>query len=338
MDTLKETYYDPAKTGSFGGVNALSKATDNRNAKEWLSTQETYTLHKPVRRRYKRRKTICVGLDHLWQIDLVDMTSLSSYNDGFKYLLTCIDCFSRYAWVVPIRNKRSSSVTDAFASILDLRRPTYVQSDKGSEFLNSSFQSMLKDNDILFYTSKNDDIKCALVERYNRTLKTRMWRYFTYANTLRYVDVLPSLVKSYNETEHGSIKIAPYLVTIHNERELRERTVEAKVEPKLSVGDWVRISETRRTFKKGYLPAWTRELFKIVRVFSTNPVTYNICDSLDEPIEGKFYEEELQKVKPDDVFKIEKVVKTRKIHGKTQYFVRWLGYPQKFDSWVDKLI
>jgi len=336
MDSLKEIYYDPARVGSFGGVKSLSKASNRKDVKEWLSGQESYTLHKPVRRRFKRRKMICVGLDHLWQIDLADLSSLARYNDGFRYLLTCIDCFSRYAWAVPIRNKTASAVTDAFASLISLRKPTYVQSDKGGEFLNSTFQSFLKANDIRFYTSENDDIKCALVERFNRTLKTRMWRYFTYKNSLRYIDVLQDLLKSYNDSVHGTIKMAPSRVTVHNERQQSRRAVVSK--PKLAVGDLVRISETKRQFKKGYLPSWTRELFKVTAVHYTDPITYSICDYSDEPIKGRFYEPELQKVKSDEVFKIEKILKTRKKGGKTEYLVRWLGYPPKFDSWVSEIV
>src|SRR5437867_7435028 len=137
--SLKDIYFNPARVGSFGGVNALKKASNGKNAAEWLMGQEAYTLHKPVRRKFMMRRTICIGVDHLWQIDLADMTSLSSYYDGFKFLLTCIDCFSRYAWAVPIKNKSAMTVA-VFASLLDDRRPTYVQSDKDSEFLNSTFQ------------------------------------------------------------------------------------------------------------------------------------------------------------------------------------------------------
>lgn len=337
---LKDIYYDPAKAGSFGGVSALAKAASNKSVKDWLISQETYTLHKPVRRHFQRRRTFCLGVDHLWQVDLVDLSSLVKHNDGYRFLLSCVDCFSRYAWVVPVKNKTADSILKAFDSIINIRKPTYLQSDKGSEFLNSSFQSYLKQNDIQFYTSENDDIKCALVERYNRTLKTRMWRYFTHSNSLRYIDVLPALVKSYNDTVHSTIKTAPSLVTVHNESELRRRLYKPLplTKPKFNVGDAVRISETKRHFKKGYLPSWTRELFKIVNVLPTRPYTYRIADYAEEAIRGQFYGEELQKVKEDDVFKIEKIIKTRKKHGKTEYLVRWLGYPPKFDSWVDKVV
>jgi hypothetical protein len=339
-NALNDIYYDASKVGSFGGVEALTRGSDISNVKDWLRSQETYTLHKPVRRRFKRRQTFCPGVDHLWQVDLVDVSSLSRHNDGYRFILTCIDCLSRYAWAVPVKNKSSAMVLDAFKSIIHTRKPTYLQSDKGTEFLNSSIQTFLKANHIHFYTSENDDVKCALVERFNRTLKTRMWRYFTHSNSLRYLDILPDLIHSYNNTIHSSIKTTPSRVTIHNERDIQRRLYRrpARSKPKLVIGDWVRISETKRHFKKGYLPSWTRELFKIVNTLPTDPPTYRIVDFADEPIRGKFYTEELQKVKKDDVFKIEKVIKTRNRNGKIEYLVRWLGYPPKFDSWVNSMI
>jgi transposase InsO family protein len=342
MDTaLAEIYYDPAKVGSFGGVKSLSRGANDKNAKDWLIGQETYTLHKPVKRKFRRRKTISIGIDHLWQIDLADVSSLSNHNDGHRFLLTCIDCFSRYAWAVPLKNKNSTSVMNAFRSIIvDNRQPTYLQSDKGTEFLNSTFQTFLKSNNIRFYTSENDDIKCALVERFNRTLKTRMWRYFTRSNSFRYIDVLADLVKSYNDTIHSSIKTAPSLVTVHNEAELRRVQYKPQIpsKPKFAVDDTVRISETKLKFKKGYLSGWSRELFKVAAVIPTDPYTYSIVDTAGDPVHGKFYAEELQRVvQRDEVFKVEKILKTRKRLGKTEYFVRWLGYPSKFDSWVDSV-
>ena len=145
------------------------------------------------------------------------MTNISRYNDNYKFILTCIDCYSRYAFAVPVKNKSALEVKSAFASILNDsgRRPAFVQSDKGTEFLNAIFQSYLKDNDIRHYTSENDDIKCALAESFNRTLKSKMWRYFTYSKSLRFVDVLQQLVDSYNSTPHRSIKMAPEDVTRH---------------------------------------------------------------------------------------------------------------------------
>src|SRR6266516_707434 len=138
---LKKIYYDPANPGSFSGVRDLTKASNRKDVKEWLSAQDAYSLHKPVRRKFKRRKMNCVGLDHLFQCDLLDMNALSAHNDGFKYILTCIDCFSRFSWALPLRNKSGVSVAEAFSSIIKAISPVFVQTYKGSEFLNATFQA-----------------------------------------------------------------------------------------------------------------------------------------------------------------------------------------------------
>jgi hypothetical protein len=344
---MEQAYYELVRPDSFGGVRALSRNANKGldETREWLRGQETYTLHKPVRRKFQRRKTFTVGIDHLWQIDLVDLSSISRYNRGYKFILTCIDCFSRFAWAVPIKSKKSTAVLNAFASILESgdRKPTYLQSDKGTEFLNSSFQSYLKRLGILFYTSQNEDIKCALVERFNRTLKTKMWKYFTYRNTLGYLDVLSDLMNSYNQSYHSAIKTAPSLVNIHNESKIRRVLYPpkraTKVKWKYNVGDTVRLAKGKREFRKGYLPGWTREIFKISERVPTNPPVYHLIDEAKDKVKGKFYAEELQAInKSDDVFRIEKVIRTRRKLGKIQYLVRWLGYPPKFDSWVDNIL
>jgi len=170
-----------------------------------------------------------------------------------------------------------------------------------------------------------------------------MWRYFTHASTQRYLDVLPALVESYNNSYHRSIKMAPNQVTRHNEADVRKRLypTKASYRPrwKFSVGDQVRLCQARRAFKKGYLPNWTEEIFVINTRYATDPPTYAIKDYDGEIIAGKFYAEELQKVvkEKDDSYKVEEIIKTRKRGGKTEYFVKWVGYPAKFNSWVDNI-
>lgn len=343
---MQDIYYDPSSTGGFGGVSRLAHAAGKTlsQARQWLSGEDAYTLHKPIREKFRRRKVFVVGVDQLWQIDLVDLSSLARYNDGFKFLLTVIDCFSRYAFAVPLKNKASTSVRHAFARTIETRRPVYVQSDKGREFLNAIFLQFLKENGIIHYTSENDDIKCALVERFNRTLKTKMWRYFTYKRTLRYLDVLQDLVDSYNNTKHSTIKMAPSEVDYSNEQQVLEEiygdtSTRSNAKWKFEIDDKVRISESRMVFKKAYKQRWSMEIFKVTNRLPTDPPTYEIEDYSGEPIKGKFYAEELQKVtKQDDVFIVESVLKTRRYNGKVQYLVRWVGYPPKFDSWVDSLI
>ena len=277
------------------------------------------------------------------------MSNIARYNDSHRYLLTCIDVFSKKAWAQPLLAKTSKHVTEAFERILATASDgcRMLQTDKGTEFLNSTFQEMLRRHNVHFYTSENDDIKASVVERFNRTLKSKMYRYFTFKNTRRYIDVLQQLVDSYNETHHRSIGMAPNSVNADNEGLVRSRTRSGRDPPKSStkqrwryrVGDTVRIVETRHSpFAKGYTAKWTRELFRVALRQPTAPVTYTLSDLMDEPIKGKFYEAELQKVSPREHFTIDKILKTRRgADGKIAYYVSWQGYSSKFNSWVDEL-
>lgn len=312
--------------------------------KEFLAKQDAYTLHKPRRIRFSRRKTYSKGIGDLYQIDLVDVSKLSPYNDGMRYILTCIDVFTKRAWGISVRTKSGRDVSEAFEKILADGKcmPNMVQSDKGTEFLNSTFQSMLQRHGIKFYTSENEDLKASVVERFNRTLKTKMYRYFTYKNTRRYVDVLMDLLDSYNNTHHRSIGMAPAEVNVDNEDVVRARLYPLKPKSykwKYNVGDRVRISMQRRPFRKGFLGEWSEEIFEITTRQPTIPVTYELKDLAGEPIKGKFYEPEIQKVlkSDDERFDVDRILKTRKRDGKIQYLVSWKGYPSKFNSWVDEL-
>jgi len=344
-DPLNDVYADPRAPGSFGGVHSLKRyvGRSEREVKKFLSGRDAYTLHKPRRIRFPRRRTYSKGIADLYQIDLADVSNLSSFNDGMRYLLTCIDVFTKRAWAVPVRTKSGSDVAKAFEKIVDERKCTMVQSDKGTEFLNATFQSMLSRHGIHFYTSENEDLKASIVERFNRTLKTKMYRYFTHANTRRYVDVLGDLLHSYNHTYHRSIGMAPAEVGQHNEQEVRARLYPTKPKSykwKHDVGDKVRITMQRQPFRKGYLGEWSEEIFEIASRLPTVPVTYELRDLAGELIKGKFYEFEVQKVIKSDVehFDIDRILKTRKRGGKIEYLVSWKGYPSKFNSWVDEIV
>ena len=140
--SLDKHYYNAKEVGSYGGVKPLSTKTKLKtdSVREWLRTQDAYTLHKPVRYKFPRRKVIVGGLGHQWQADLVDVSKLSKYNKGFKFLLTCIDVFSKKAWVIPLKDKSGSTLLAAFQSIPD-PLPLKLQTDKGSEFTNRKVQT-----------------------------------------------------------------------------------------------------------------------------------------------------------------------------------------------------
>ena len=338
-DYLASVYYDAKRSGGFGGVDRLYKDVKKEGKfnisrtkiKEWLMKQDTYTLHKPIRRHFRRNRVIVGGIDYQWQMDLADMQSMQKFNDGYRYLLVCIDVFSKYAWVVPLKNKTGLSLVEAF-------KPEKIITDQGTEFFNKHFKALLKDEDIELYNTYNET-KASVVERLIRTLKTRMWRYFTAKKTMRYIDMLPDLVYSYNHSVHRSIKTTPADVTADNEKQvwrtLYDHNDDVKhVKYKFKIGDQVRISKMKRKFEKGYLPNFSKEIFTISKQVPRDPPVYKLRDYDGEELKGTFYDKELQKViKSDDVYEVE-ILKKRGRGRNVQYFVKWLGYPNKFNSWV----
>ena len=302
--------------------------------------QDTYTLHKQARRHYKRNRVIVGGIDELWQMDLADMQAHAKENDGYRYLLVCIDVFSKYVWVIPLKNKTGPALVTAFKEILESgRKPQKIQTDEGTEFFNKHFKDLMKSEEIQLYNTYNET-KASVVERVIRTLKTRMWRYFTAKRTRRYIDVLQDLVDSYNKSKHRSIQKKPINVTQKNEREVW-RTLYGEPEKKgptkykFEIGDQVRISKMKRTFEKGYLPNFSKEIFTVSQQIPREPPVYKLKDYGQEELSGTFYNEELQKViKEDDVYEVEKILKSRGKGKNKEVFVKWLGYPAKFNSWI----
>ena len=335
MSSLRKVYYKANSSGSYGGVNRLKKASEApvSKVKKWLKMQDAYTLHAPVIRKFHRRRTIVSGPYHQYQMDLIDLSRIKKENDGHVFILTCIDVFSKMGYAVPLKNKTSAAMIEGFEEIMrQAPKPMYIQSDKGTEFLNRPFQKMLKDENIRFFTSENEDIKCSIVERFNKNLKGRLYRYFTKHDTLRYIDILQDMIKGYNRSYHRSIKLAPIEVDAKNQEQVWHNLYEPRY-PKpchLQVGDHVRISKARRSFQKGYLPGWSQELFTVSHVLNTEPVTYKIKEENGDEIDGSFYERELQKVKNKSIFKIENVLQKKK----NQILVKWLGYPASYNSWI----
>ena len=212
---------------------------------EWLSEQDAYTLHKPARRHFKRRRVIVGGIHQQWQADLVDLTKLKNDNDGMTFLLTVIDVFSKVAWCVPMKNKSAASLEAALQTTFVDNWPKTLQTDQGVEFLNKSVQALLQHYGIHHFSTHNAETKASVVERFNRTLKTRMWRYFTKHQTWRYINVLQELVRSYNNTPHRSIGMAPSHVNAKNQEKVWQRLYghDGKGVPKLCVLDRVRVSK-----------------------------------------------------------------------------------------------
>ena len=329
---LKSLYYNLASPLAFTSRWNIYREAKRRvpsirkvDVDNWFDSQLAPTLHKPVRYRFKRNKTIVKGIGEQFQSDLCDVTNIKQFNSNYTFLVTCIDCFSRYAWVKPIKNKSASEMVRVLEEIFQEKTCKRLQTDKGKEFLNKNVKALLAKYDIQLWTTENE-VKASLVERFNRTMKTRMYKYFTSKNTLRYDDILPQLVLGYNNTVHSSIGMAPAKVKHEDERQIRQKLYGAKTKGrwvkrsvktyKYRLGDKVRISKAKRVFKKGYLPNWTDEIFTITsRTRRTVPI-YSIEDFNGEQIKGTFYEQELQKINLPEDFRVERVIKSNKIGGK----------------------
>ena len=224
---------------------------------------------------------------------LADIQSLSKYNKGKKYLLCAIDLFSKYAWVIPIKDKKGTSIVNAFQKIiLEGRKSVKIWVDQGSEFYNNSFKDFLKINNIQMYSTCNEE-KSVVAERFIRTLKNKIFKHMTAIPKNVYFDVLDDTVNKYNNTVHKTIKMKPIDITHDSYTEYNEDF--NKKDPKFKVGDHVRISKYKSVFAKGYTPNWSEEFFVVSKIKNAVPWTYVVSDLNGEEITGSFYEKELQK-------------------------------------------
>ena len=246
-------FFDKKSVGS-GAKRVNTKITPQNQ-------QLAEELHKPIIRKFKKRKVYSAFKDNIWGADLADMQLLSRYNKGIKFLLSVIDIFSKYAWVVPLKDKKGISVVKAFQIILKQSnsrqrakgtsakhlKPNKIWADKGSEFYNASFKKWFQDNDIIMYSTHNEG-KSVVAERFIRTLKSKIYKYITSISKNVYIDKLDDIVDEYNNTYHTKIKMKPADVKdntyINADKEINNK------DPKFKVGDSVRISKYKNIFAK----------------------------------------------------------------------------------------
>ena len=246
-------------------------------------------LHKPIIKKFNKRKVYSQFRDNIWGVDLADMQSLSSKNKGIKYLLCAIDLYSKYAFVIPLKDKKRINIVNAFNKIIKQsnRKPNKIWVDQVGEFYNNVFKKWLSDNDIIIYSANNEG-KSVVAERFIRTLKNKLYKHMTATGKNIYYDILDDVVNKYNNTKHSTIKMKAIdvgdsskrvYVDEHNEKDSR-----------FNVGDRVRISKFKNIFAKGYTPNWSKEIFIVNKVNDTVPYTYNLKDLNDKEIIGSFYD------------------------------------------------
>lgn len=349
---LETIYYDPSHPASYSGVFKLYTFVKNdgkyrltlEDIEDWLKSQETYSVYKPVKQNYATQKIIPIRMDYLHDMDLADMQAVSKYNDNYRFLLIVIDIFSRYLWVEPSKSKYADDIIEAYDKIIQQGRiPELLRSDQGSEFINAKFQAYVKKHGIHHYTTQNIQ-HANYAERAIRTLKGRIYKMFYKNQNYRYIDDLQDIVSAYNNSVHSTIKMKPSSIQKSNETslwlnhylplQLESEQKRLKMVPKLKPGDTVRVSYVKSRFPREYHQRFSEEYFIVKYVKPTYPVRYMLQDLNGEVIKGSFYEQELQKIVPPDAFKIDKILQTRgKGRGK-QALIRWMGYPPAFDSWI----
>ena len=292
-------------------------------------------LHKSKRINYPRRKIIVNHINEIFAADLVEMQKFAKLNKGYRYLLTSIDIFSKYSWVIPLKDKRGITIKNALQKIFKERKPKFLWTDRGTEFYNKQVQDLLNENNIKLYSTNNSEIKSSVIERFNRTFKNMMYKKFTENNNTIFYNILDELVNNYNNKYHSTIKMTP----IEGSKKVNENKIKniynfekTKKPGKFKIGDRVRISLEKNIFEKSYETNWTEEIFEIYDIKYSNVPYYYLKDLNNEKLDGTFYEQELQKTKQDDLYTIEKILKT----NKDKIYVKWRGYDNSFNSWINK--
>ncbi|KAL3109395.1 hypothetical protein niasHT_015240 [Heterodera trifolii] len=299
---LEFLYKDLSSPVAFTSVEPLlrearkSQPKINRaDVQNYLATQRTYTLHRQAKRRYRRLPTLAPGLHTEWQADLAIFDRLAKQNCGYKYLLVCIDTLSRQVFVEPVKTKTSTNMIIAFGRIFKRSKyiPWKVLTDQGKEFTARAVQQFFRTNDVEhFCMLTSPQFHAGMAERANRSIKERLYRYFTERNTYKWIDVVQDLVRAINHLPNSTIGMCPADVNFQNAETLRQKLHNAaenvvRRQPRYRVGDRVRIEKYKHVFQKGYLPRFTNELFTVAEVHSErSPVVYRLRDDHNEIISG----------------------------------------------------
>ena len=344
-ELLSGIYFNPSHPASYGSVNDLYQAARDfgykrHEIKTWLEKQDVYTLHKQVNRKIKRPRVVVSNIDQQWDGDTISMTAYYKSNKGYKYVLVLIDIFTRFVWTVALKTLTGKEMVKALRSVFKVQKPIKLRTDSGSEFKNKWVRGYLTGNDVHHFTTTNE-VKANFAERVIKTLKTKITRHMHKARNHQWLNILSQITDSYNKSKHRSIKLTPSqarqenATTLwNNQYGLKSLRKSAKKPPKekttykFKVGDRVRLARYRTPFERAYFEKWTYEIFTITtRDVQQSIPLYQIKSWDNEPIKGKFYEQELEKVEINDdtEYVIEEIIRKKKINGRVGYIVKWYG-------------
>ena len=354
---LKENYTKAGHPIASGGIqtvyNYYQGHLTTNDIIQALSEIEGYSLHKEFHKQ-RRNPSYAHFPRYRFELDLIDVQNLAADNDGINYLLNCIDCFTRYAFMRPLPSKHGAVVLEAFKSILQEAgsKPLFVLFDRGCEFYNKLFQDYCTANGIKVLSADTSG-HAPMVERLNLSLQRIMYQYLSENETNRYIDkqnpdgtttqLIPLFLKTYNNRRHRMIGVTPYQAEtqpeLHMDIQKRLNKYHSTIKqqkPRFQIGDSVRIAKMPGKFNRGYEQQASLEIFKIHSIKTKLPIPLYILSNYrgDEILKGGFYGFELVKVS-GDVFRVEKVLRRRRYRGRNQLFVKWKGFDDSYNSWID---
>lgn len=341
---------NPAAFSSFENIykeaKRLNKNLTRNDVRQQLESCNAYTLHKPRRIKYPRLKTVPLGYMTDMQADLADFQKTATDNNGFRYLLVCVDVLSRKLFVAPVKSKSPKDMIPAFDIIFAqlIEPPLRLFTDKGLEFQAREMKKYFEKHGVLKYVAQSEDVKASIAERYIRTIKTRLYKYFTHSETYKWIDVIQKIVDGINNSVNRITKMRPIDVNKDNAKELWNRLylTDLRTSKRYKKGDFVRIDNSRGAFDKGYLPNFSQEVFKVRAVKPGSIPNYRLEDLKGEDIIGKFYEPNLSKYNYVDEEKwdiVKKIHKYRYVgkgkNKKIEYLVTYTDDPD-WKYWVDE--
>ena len=241
---------------------------------------------KPPKKNYITNKTDVYHIDDIWSLDILDLKDYGPENNrGYRYVLVTIDNFSKFGWTSPLKNKNAQTIKDSFEIILisSKRKPNLVESDRGKEFYNNIFQEFLNKNNIKLY-SRNSSYGAVFAERFNRTIRDLLKKIVFEQGDAKWIDILPTITKQYNNRIHSSTKLTPTQASLKkNEGYVYKNLLDKrkKVKPKFQINDLVRTADLKRTFSKGDTTNWSYKLCKITEIINDTIPSYKI-DNLSE--------------------------------------------------------
>ena len=338
IDSISKLDYKDRQWGTFLVKSIISSKKKLGLGNDFTMTDLSNKLNKPVISKFPRKKIIVNHIDEIHSCDLVDMVKYSRMNKGYKYIFTNIDIFSKIGYGYAIKSKRIQDIKPCFQKIFIKNKPKFIWSDKESSFFSKEMLKFFEDNNVkIYYTNSN--LKAVVIERFNRSLRELMMKEFVKNNNTVWYNILPKLIKFYNNRYHHTIKMKPIEVNKSNEKYIKNTIYKYNITnkiPKFKINDIVRISLKRRELvdKPSDNIKWSEELFKIYSINKSNVITYKITDMNNEIIQGIFYEKELQlsKMKEDGLYIIEKIIK--KVGD--GYLIKWRNYSNEFNNWINK--